>query len=179
MKKCFIAFIGIAMLMSLTACGGPPASPDISPDVSATISPSASPENTPSEPPADSGGQSLEDLMSSILENVPDLPAQYDTEITAENFTSYLFIDPVNGAEGLASDAMIGSIAHSVCLLRVPEGADAAAIAKSIEQNADPRKWICVEAEKTIVRQKGNLILLVMSFEADADAIAANFGEKA
>ena len=58
---------------------------------------------------------------------------------------------------------------------RVPEGTDAAEIAKQIEDQADPRKWICVEAEKTIVKQRGNVVLLVMSTADVADAVAQAF----
>lgn len=117
----------------------------------------------------------LDEVMAQILDNIDDLPMPMDTEITEENFKAYLFIDYIDGSEALASDAAIGAIAHSVCLLRLPEDVDAASAAEDIEANADPRKWICVEAEKVIVRQRGNLILLVMSSAETADAIAANF----
>ena len=59
--------------------------------------------------------------------------------------------------------------------MRLPDGADVSGIAKQVKDNADPRKWICVEAEKVIVKTKGDLVLLVMSDTATADAIAANF----
>ena len=75
---------------------------------------------------------------------------------------------------GLAS-AMIGSIAHSVVLLKLPEGADVAAVAADIEANMDPRKWICVEAEATMVKTSGQYVLMAMSSQATVDAISANF----
>lgn len=156
-------------------------SPSKTPAPSKTPSPSASvpseiPSISPSEPPvAEESDLSLEDIMDAVLKDIPDLPRQFYTELTADNFSAFLFIDPIDGAEGLSSDSMIGSIAHSVCLLRLPDGSDPAKIAERIEKNADPRKWICVEAEKTIVKYKGNIVLLVMSFEKIADAAAANF----
>lgn len=119
--------------------------------------------------------QQLADTMAEILDGVDDLPMPMETELTAEQFPAYLFIDYIEGAEALASDAAIGAIAHSVCLLKLPEGKDAAAVAKDIEENADARKWICVEAKKVVVSQHGRLILLVMSKEAAADAISTNF----
>ena len=118
--------------------------------------------------------KSLSDLMTSILNGV-DTPNYSITELTAEMYPLYLFIDQPEGAEAVSADAMIGSIAHSVVLMRLPSGADVSGIAQQVKDNADPRKWICVEAEKTIVKTKGDLVLLVMSDTAAADAIAANF----
>ena len=117
----------------------------------------------------------LGDLMETILKDVPDMPMTMDTAIDSENFSSFLFIQPIEGAQGLASEAAIGSIAHSVVLLRLPEDVNGDAVAAEIKNNANPRKWICVEAEKTIVEKSGNTILLVMSWEKTADAVAENF----
>ena len=90
----------------------------------------------------------LGDLMETILKDVPDMPMTMDTAIDSENFSSFLFIQPIEGAQGLASEAAIGSIAHSVVLLRLPEDVNGDAVAAEIKNNANPRKWICVEAEK-------------------------------
>ena len=71
--------------------------------------------------------------------------------------------------------AMINAVAHSVCLLRAEDAAAAEELAKAVEENADPRKWICVEAEKKVVEQRGDLVLLGMSGTDLADQIVANF----
>ncbi len=117
----------------------------------------------------------LSDVMEDILADVDDLPMVGDVEVDDSNFEYYLFIQPIEGAEALASEAMIGSVAHSVVLLRVPDGTDAADVAADIEANANPRKWICVEAEKVEVVQHGSLILLCMSFDGVCNQITANF----
>lgn len=129
----------------------------------------------PSEPekPAETE-KSLTDLMTSILSGV-ETPDYAITELAAEQYPLYLFIDQPEGAQAVTADSLIGSIAHSVVLMRLPDGADVSGIAKQVKDNADPRKWICVEAEKVIVKTKGNLVLLVMSTTDIADAIAANF----
>ncbi len=129
----------------------------------------------PSEPekPAETE-KSLTDLMTSILSGV-ETPGYAITELAAEQYPLYLFIDQPEGAQAVTADSLIGSIAHSVVLMRLPDGADVSGIAKQVKDNADPRKWICVEAEKVIVKTKGNLVLLVMSTTDIADAIAANF----
>ena len=129
----------------------------------------------PSEPekPAETE-KSLTDLMTSILSGV-ETPGYAITELAAEQYPLYLFIDQPEGAQAVTADSLSGSIAHSVVLMRLPDGADVSGIAKQVKDNADPRKWICVEAEKVIVKTKGNLVLLVMSTTDIADAIAANF----
>lgn len=121
--------------------------------------------------------QSLTDMMDSLLEGIDELPMVSNIEINEDNFSYYLFIDSIKGAEALASDAMIRVTPHSVVLLRVPEGADVESIAKDIKANANPAKWICTGAEKTSVTYKDDVILLVMSSEELVDAIVANFNE--
>lgn len=118
---------------------------------------------------------SLEEIFTAIQTGVDNLPEVAFTQLNADNYKYYLFIDPVEGAEALADDAMINAIPHSAVLLRVADGTDAAAIAEEIEDNADLNKWICVGAEKKIVKVHGSTILLVMSYSDTADEIAANF----
>ena len=89
---------------------------------------------------------------------------------------AYMFFTPyVEGAEGLVSQPMIGAIPHFAGLIRLPEGADVNAVVEDIKANADPRKWICVEAEKVVVEARGNVVLFVMSSTATADVMAENF----
>ena len=129
---------------------------------------------SPKESQASQDTRPLEEIMVDLLTDV-EVPVSSNIAIDQQNFSAFLFIDPIENAEALASEAQIGSIAHSVCILRVPDGIDAAYVAKNIETNANPRKWICVEAEKTAVLQNGNLIVLIMSFENTTNAIANNF----
>ena len=148
MKKILILVMVSMLLLSFAACGKKEANP--------------------------LDDMALSDIMSQILDGV-ETPMVGEVEITDENIGMYLFIDPVEGAEGLASEGMISAIAHSICLYKVPEGADVDAVAQSIKDNANPRKWICVEAEKTEVVVQGRVILLAMSSAATVDAIVANF----
>lgn len=96
-------------------------------------------------------------------------------EIASDAFKANLFIEYIDGAKAVSSSAMMSSIAHSVCLLKLPEGTDAAKVAEEINKNKDPRKWICVEAEKAVVLQRGNYILLAMSQTSIVDTVTANF----
>ena len=85
---------------------------------------------------------------------------------------------------GIGSDALVIAIPHSVVLIEMNEGADIEAAKKSIKENADGRKWICVGVsdEDIRVERAGNYILLVMAdnseeyianFSAHAEEIAA------
>ena len=77
--------------------------------------------------------------------------------------------------EGLASDAAINAIPFSVCLLRA-ESADAAkTLAEQVEEKANPRKWVCVEAESKIVDRIGDVVILIMADKTLADQLSANF----
>jgi len=116
----------------------------------------------------------LEEIVEAVNAGV-ELPAVGNIPVDAESFPYFAFIEYKEGYEALASEAMMSAQAHSVVLVRVPEGEDVAAVAAEIEKNADPRKWICVEAEKTVVTVKGDVIMLCMSNAAAADAIVANF----
>lgn len=62
------------------------------------------------------------------------------------------------------SEPPMSSIAYSVVLVRMEEGADVEAAKTAIKEGANPRKWMCVEVaeEDVIVKSKGDLIILIM-----------------
>ena len=108
----------------------------------------------------------LEDLMPKVYENLEEdeLPMLANTEVTEENIEYYLGSADIEYEEALASEPMMSSIAHSVVLVRVKEGTDIEETKTKIKENVDPRKWLCVgvEEEDVIVKNKGNLIILIM-----------------
>ena len=69
---------------------------------------------------------------------------------------------------------MTGATPHSIVLIRLEDAKDAEQAVKDIEENADPRKWICVEAENVYVLSKGDLVVLIMSNDI-APKIKENF----
>ena len=149
-KKLLSAFLALTFLFTLTACGAPEAGKNIE--------------------------GSLEELLTKVTNGASDPEmALMTTQVNQDNFTWYFFIDPVEGAEGAVSEAAIGSIPHSIGLLRVPESADPEQVKKDIEAKLDPRKWVCVEAEKTAVIRHGDLILVAMSTADSVDKAVANF----
>lgn len=152
MKRIVFLSLALVMLLAVAACGN----------------------KAEANPGAD---MSVLDILSDIMSNVDMEIETSDMLLDSENFQYYAFIDYKDGYEAACNEAMISAQAHSVVLVRVPDGEDASAVAEEIRANADPRKWICVEAEKTEVVQSGNLVLLVMSGSDTATAVVNSFNE--
>ena len=111
---------------------------------------------------------SLEDIMTRVYKDFKEdeLPmGLQNTEVNEENVEYYLGTSDIEFESALASESMVGSIAHSVVLVRVKENADIEGIKTKIKENVDPRKWLCfgVEDYNVVVKNKGNLIILIMS----------------
>lgn len=110
----------------------------------------------------------LEDIMAKVYQELPqeETPMMLEnTKITDENIEYYLGTSDIEYEEALASESATGSIAHSVVLVRTKKNANIEQIKQKIKENVDPRKWICVGVEKedVIVKNKGNLIILIMT----------------
>lgn len=117
---------------------------------------------------------SLSDIMDKLYAGITEKPMMLSNiELNDENFENYAFVD-VKYKEAIASESMVGSIPHSVVLIRLENASDADQVVKDIEKNANPRKWICVEAENTYVLSKGDLVVLIMSND-NANKIKENF----
>lgn len=117
----------------------------------------------------------LEELMTKVYENVPEenRPMMLmNTEVNEENVEYYLGSTDIEYSEALASESGVGSIAHSVVLLRVKDGADVEKVKETIKEKVNPRKWICVGVEKEdlIIKNKGDLVILIMVEDEDTRA---------
>ena len=113
----------------------------------------------------------LSDLFVKIYENAGvEAPITMDIIVDDTNKASMLGSDKVSFTEGLASEAAIMTIPHSMVLIRVDSSTDIEKTKKLIKDNVDPRKWICagVEPDQVIVDNIGDLVFLVMSENAKA-----------
>lgn len=152
-NKLIVLLLALAMTLALTACGGNGGGGNAGADMSVL--------------------EILQQIMSKV-----ELEIDTDTVLLdSENFEYFAYTPYKEGYEAACNEAMINAIAHSVVLVRVPDGEDAAAVAEDIKANANPRKWVCVEAEKCEVIQNGNLVLLVMTSVDRADAVINSFNE--
>ena len=120
---------------------------------------------------------SLEEIMDKLYEGISEdeLPMGLSNiEITSENVEGYLGTSDIEFESALASESMVGSIAHSIILVRAKENQDIEALKKQIEDSINPNKWVCVTAENVVVKNKGDLILVIMTNEV-APKIEENF----
>lgn len=195
MKKLIAMICALTLLLSLAACGKKneqPQEPEqndpvVETPVEETPVEEAPVEETPVEEPAveepaveepemDPAYADLLDKLAQLTEGAtPEEMMLMNAEVPADSYEYLLFIPYIEGSYAVVSEPMIGSIAHSVVLLQLPEDADAQAVAAEIETNMDPRKWICVEAESSWVKTSGQYVLMVMATQEAADVIAANF----
>lgn len=122
----------------------------------------------------------LEDLMTKVYDGISEeeLPMMLQNiELTEDDIEYYIGTKDIKWEEAIASESGIGSIAHSVVLIRMEDDVtekDIEDAKTKIKENADPRKWLCVEAENVIVENKGDLIILIMS-DDKAETLKTNF----
>lgn len=98
-----------------------------------------------------------------------ELPDRGNAEITAENASYYLGTDTVEFTEAVASDALIGSIPFSVCLVRVADPSKASETAEIIRTSANPNKWICVgvTSDHVVTDYAGDVVILIMAEQSN------------
>jgi len=109
----------------------------------------------------------LADLMTKVYEGIKDEEKPMmlmNVEVNSENVESFLGKADIEYESALASESGVGSIAHSVVLVRAKDGQDVEKLKKDIKDNINPRKWICVgvEEDKVIVDSIGDLVILIM-----------------
>ena len=151
-KKILTAILASVMLLSVAACG--------------------------EKAPASYAG-TLEVLADAIYAQNPlELAMGPTTQIdiaNADTLKYYLGLSDAAGVkEAVFSEPMIGSIPYSLCLIRVTEDADIAAVSQSIFDGIDTRKWMCVEADQLIVAHYADIILMVMANSENSATLAGD-----
>ena len=155
MKKIFAMLLALTMLFSFAACG----------------SKTAQPTTTPTTAPAATVDGTMEELLNKVVEIQPvefmggTMPIDL-TDESEDGLWNIKYNTGLDSAEGLTDAAvfgpMMGSIAYSMVMVRVAEGADVKAIAEGMKTGIDPRKWICVEADDLQVVSYGDVVMLIM-----------------
>ncbi len=151
MKKLFLIFLTLALILSFAACQSNPAGND--------------------QPNALTG--SLEDILAKIYETaeLSDSFKEYikdglqTTVITSERCEYYLGKADIEFEEAIASEPIMMPSAYELDLVRVKEGADVEAIKNEIKENVNPMKWICVgiDPENVIVDNIDDVIIVILS----------------
>ena len=162
MKKFLSVVLALTMVLAMTACGGKKA------------------EETQ---PALSVSGTMEELLNKTIEQRPvefmggvipvDLTDSTEDGLWA--IKSYTGLEDASQiSEAAAFEPMMGSMAFSMVLVRVAEGADAKAVAESMKSGIDTRKWICVEADDLKVAGFGDVVMLIM-VNSDSGMTAQSF----
>ena len=114
----------------------------------------------------------LEDIMAKLYVDIPEDNTPMgltNMEVNEENVESFIGVSDIEFTEAIASESMVGAIAHSVVLVRVKDASKVEEYKKAIAEKVDPRKWICVgvEREEVIVENKGDLIVVIIVQDTD------------
>lgn len=123
---------------------------------------------------------SLEEIMEKLYKGLGEdtLPMLENQKLTSENIENYVGTSDISYKEGLSSEPLIGSIAHSVVLLRAKHVNDVEKMKEQIKENINPRKWVCVwvEDEDVIIKNKGDLVIAILiEDETIRNQVSKNF----
>lgn len=83
--------------------------------------------------------------------------------------------DDVDYTDSIYSAPMMSSVAYQCVVLRLEPDENVEEAKQQLLDNADPIKWLCVEAESVVVENVGDVILYVMADSQTADAIKTAF----
>lgn len=170
MKKILAIALVLVTVLSLAACGtkdGPE---------------TTAPEETTAAPAVQLEG-TLEEIANKVIENTSTiemmlaLPQAVDfSNIDAAEYN--LGINPESAAKptdkidsAVYVDPSISSIPFSVVVIDVKDGVDVEAFKNEYLESLNLRKWYCVSAEKAVVANCGNTVIMVMSTVAIADDV--------
>ena len=163
MKKVLSVVLALALVLSMTACGGK--------------------KNQETETAAQTVAGTMEELLNKTIEQRPVefmggvIPV--DLTDTSEDglwaLKSYTGLDSAEKiTEAAAFEPMMGSLAFSMVLVRLAEGADSKTVAEAMKSGIDTRKWICVEADDLKVAGFGDVVMLIM-VNSDSGMTAQSF----
>lgn len=171
MKKIIAFLLAAAVLASFAGCSKTPSGDETTAPAPETTAAQASLTGT------------LEEINDKIYEKTTKvemmLAPAAEIEITnADSLKYYLGISSADSIERATfSEPMISSIAYSMCLVKVKEGADVEKLKSDILSGVDYRKWICVAAEKLVAASCGDVVMFVMGSEEIADDVYNAFNE--
>ena len=145
------------------------------------------------EHPEDTNEENVENTtpeasaVSNIMTNIVakagaevNMPMQ--DAITAELSEGMIFLpeaDFTNYVEdGVFYESMISPAFQSLAIIKVSDTSKIAELKKTILDNSNPRKWLCSSAEKVVVVDCGEYIMLAMSTEDLCNKLVTAFGEQ-
>lgn len=113
----------------------------------------------------------LNEDMRGALEYFQTMPIDDASEAYILGTNEVQYTDSVYSAPAMTS------VAYQCVVLRLAEGQDVDEAKRLLSENADTRKWICVEAESVVVENIGDVVLYIMADTATAEAVKSAFLE--
>ncbi len=127
-------------------------------------------------------GMSLKEILSAVYSDCGDIqfPSLSTSKIRpsdSDDFSFYFGTDNTDSvAEAIVSEPKMSTLAYSLGLIRLKDGADASAFASEIKNSIDPARWICVVATVVETSVNRNVVLVLLDTEPErAAAIVAAF----
>lgn len=103
------------------------------------------------------------------------LPDNYITKITKDNFEDYFGDADIDFKEAIVSEANINAIAYMIGIIRLNNNVDTQKAVDTLKKSVDPNRWICVVPDSVIIDSNQNVIIVIMDEKNNADTIHNNF----
>lgn len=104
-----------------------------------------------------------------------ELPDNYITKITKDNFEDYFGNADIDFKEAIVSEANINAIAYMIGIIRLNDNVDIQDSVDTLKKSVDPNRWICVVPDSVIIDNNQNVIIVIMDEKNNADTIYNNF----
>lgn len=157
MKKILSVLLAVLLVASVfTACGNKPAD---------------GADQTPTPDPKTPLVGTVSELIASVVEKAPvefmagEMPVDL-TDTSEDGLAALEYMTGLKSAEKISEasvyEAMTGSQAFSLIMVRVKNAEEAENVAKEMLAGVDPRKWICVGADDVQVATFVDVVMLIM-----------------
>lgn len=117
---------------------------------------------------------SLKSILKSSTKGA-QLPDNYITKITKDNFEDYFGDVDIDFKEAIVSEANINAIAYMIGIIRLNDNEDTQKAVDTLKKSVDPNRWICVVPDSVIIDSNQNVIIVIMDEKNNADTIHNNF----
>lgn len=117
----------------------------------------------------------LAEIVEDLYENV-DVPPYETISLDESNFEYYAFAPYDSSYIAVAADALVNITPHSMVVINSEDG-NGGELAKTIAENADLNKWLCVGSEAGGVAYTDHYVVLIMSEKETVDSVIDNFRE--
>lgn len=127
-----------------------------------------------------SSAEDLKSLVDKVYEGVTAEMYNVETkDIDLSDATNVKYSMGLENGDNIEyaviSEPMINAQPYSFIMAKVKEGVNADEVAKTMSENIDTRKWICVSADKLFATSSGDIVFLVMSDNEKATGVYESF----